>query len=107
VDAVVDGRSKGSPWLEVRREIRRALDRHANRAHLEGMPSKRFADALKLAVELPEQERAELVRELVRSLPEDFDEFDREIERRLDEVDGGTAELISWEQAREKILRDE
>jgi hypothetical protein len=32
-----------------------------------------------LVVELAEDERAELVRELVFSLPEDFDDFDSEI----------------------------
>jgi putative addiction module component (TIGR02574 family) len=71
------------------------------------MLSRRYADALKLAADLPKQERAELVRELVRSLPEDFDDFDREIERRLDEIDDGKARLTSWDQAREMILRDD
>jgi hypothetical protein len=71
------------------------------------MPSERFGEALKLAGELPDAERAELARELIRSLPESYDAFDSEIERRLDEVDNSTAKLISWEQARELILRDE
>ena len=67
------------------------------------MPSDRLAKVLALAAELPDAERIELTRELLRSLPDDFDE---EIERRLDEVDDGSAELISWEQARSAILRD-
>jgi hypothetical protein len=54
-----------------------------------------------------QEERAELVRELVRSLPEDFDDFDREIERRLDEADSGTAKLISGDEARGMIIRGE
>lgn len=71
------------------------------------MPSERFAQALKLAEELPAEERAELAHELIRSLPEDMDDFDREIERRLDAIDDGTAKTIPWEQAREMILRNE
>jgi Putative addiction module component len=71
------------------------------------MPSDRFGEALKLAAELPDEERAELARELIRSLPDSFDDFDSEIERRLDEVDNCSAKLIPWEQARELILRDE
>jgi putative addiction module component (TIGR02574 family) len=78
-----------------------------DREHDLAMPSRRYVEALKLAADLPEEERAELVRELVRSLPEDFDDFDHEIERRLDEIDDGTAKLISWDEARELILRNE
>ena len=37
------------------------------------MPSARFAEALKIAAELPEEERAELARELVRTLPENLE----------------------------------
>jgi putative addiction module component (TIGR02574 family) len=85
----------------------RSLDNQQARAHDVGMPSNRFGEALKLASDLPDEERAELARELIRSLPESFDAFDSEIERRLDEVDEGTAKLIPWEQAREMILRDE
>jgi hypothetical protein len=35
-----------------------------------------------LAIARPDEERAELARELVRSLPESFDDLDGEIERR-------------------------
>ncbi len=83
------------------------LDNLKARAHDVGVPSSRFGEALKLAVELSDEERAELARELIRSLPESFDDFDSEIERRLDEVDHNTAKVIPWEQAREMILRDE
>ncbi len=70
---------------------------------IRSMPSERLARVLALAAELPQEERVELARELVRSLP---DEFDVEIERRLDEIDDETAELISWKEARAAILRD-
>jgi hypothetical protein len=51
------------------------------------------------ALELPEEERAELARDLIRSLdaPADSDAaeaWDREIARRLSEIDSGAAELI-------------
>jgi len=38
------------------------------------MPSERLARVLALAAELPEEERVELARELLRSLPDDFDD---------------------------------
>ena len=46
----------------------RSLDNQQVRAHAVGMPSNRFGEALKLAAELPDEERAELARELIRSL---------------------------------------
>ena len=75
------------------------------------MPSARFAEALKLANELPEDERAELARELVRTLPEDLeledeedgfsDEWKQEIRRRLREEPRG--EALTLDQLRARV----
>jgi putative addiction module component (TIGR02574 family) len=76
------------------------------------MPSDRVAKVLKLAEELPEDERVELAREILRGLPEDVDELEDDVDRdelrrRIAAVKDGTATLIPWEQAREMIRRDE
>jgi putative addiction module component (TIGR02574 family) len=76
------------------------------------MPSDRLAKVLKLAEELPEGERMELAREILRTLPQEVDELDddldrEELRRRIAAVQGGTATLVPWEQAREMIRRDE
>ena len=75
------------------------------------MPSDRLAKVLKLAEDLPEDERVELARELLRGLPDDVDELDDdldrdELRRRIAAVQIGTATLIAWEEAREMIRRD-
>jgi putative addiction module component (TIGR02574 family) len=75
------------------------------------MPSDRLAKVLKLAEELPEDERVELARELLRGLPEDVDELDDDLDRdelrqRIAAVQNGTATLIPWEQALAR-LRDQ
>lgn len=75
------------------------------------MPSDRLARVLKLAEELPEDERVELARELLRGLPDDVDELDDdlhrdELRRRVAAVQDGTAMLIPWEEARELVRRD-
>jgi putative addiction module component (TIGR02574 family) len=76
------------------------------------MSSDRLAKVLKLAEELPEDERVELARELLRTLPDDVeeleDDLDRdELRRRIAAVQNGTAKLIPRDQAREMIRRDE
>jgi non-homologous end joining protein Ku len=65
------------------------------------MPSSRYTEALKIATELPEEERAELARVLVRTLADDFqpttdedgfsEEWKAEIKRRLKEEPRGEA----------------
>lgn len=60
------------------------------------------------ALSLPETERAELARDLVRSLdaPADSDvgdAWDREIIRRLSEIDAGTATLIDRDELRRRM----
>jgi putative addiction module component (TIGR02574 family) len=74
------------------------------------MPSDRLAKVLKLAEELPEEERVELAREILRGLPDDVDELeddlDRdELRRRIAAVQNGTATLIPWDKAREMVRR--
>lgn len=59
-------------------------------------------------LQLPELERAELARELVKSLdgPVDcdaVDAWDKEILRRLAEIDAGTAKLIDREELRRRM----
>ena len=87
------------------------LDKVTARAHDERMPSARFAEALKIAAELPEEERAELARELVRTLPEDLEleddesgfseQWQAEIRRRLRDEPRG--EPLTFEQLRERV----
>ena len=80
-------------------------------AHDLAMPSERLAKVLKLAEELPDDERVELARELLRTMPDDIDELeddlDRdELRRRIAAVRDGTATLIPLEEAREMVRRD-
>ena len=71
------------------------------------MASDRLAKVLELAVKLPEDERLELARELLRGLPGEVDELDRdELRRRIGAVQNGTATLIPWEEARVRARRD-
>jgi putative addiction module component (TIGR02574 family) len=60
------------------------------------------------ALRLPEDERAELAHSLVLSLDGPADEnaesaWDAEIERRLAEIDAGTAELVDREELRRRM----
>lgn len=60
------------------------------------------------ALMLPETERAELAHELVKSLdapadPDVADAWDKEILRRLAEIDAGTAKLIDREEFRRRM----
>lgn len=92
--------------------LARVLDTTPLRAHHQAMPSKRVAQVLRVAAELPDRERAELARALVRSLPEpdtfeldDDDGFSAdwtdEIKRRLRDEPPG--EALSFEELRERI----
>jgi len=60
------------------------------------MPSARFIEALKIASELPGEERAELARELVRTLPEDHE---------LEDGESGFSE--AWQVEIQRRLRNE
>ncbi len=67
------------------------------------MGSERFAKVLALASDLPADERAELARQLVRTLPastgdrSEFMDLGDEITRRLDAIEQGTAEWVATE----------
>ncbi len=59
-------------------------------------------------MQLPRGERAELARDLIASLDDPADEdvetaWLAEVEKRLREVDNGTAELEDWEAVRSRI----
>jgi hypothetical protein len=73
------------------------------------MPSERVRKLLAEAADLPTEERAELVDELARTLPESYeqDELDLdygELDKRMEAVRRGTAVLIPWDEARRQIL---
>ena len=75
------------------------------------MPSDRVRKLIAEAAELPTEERAELVDELARTLPESYpqDELDLdydELDKRMEAVRRGTAVLIPWDEARRQILAD-
>ena len=59
------------------------------------------------ALELPREERARVAREIIASLDDPADRdvdaaWLAEVERRLDEVDRGTAALVPWDTVRER-----
>ena len=60
------------------------------------------------ALSLPQEERAELARELMRSLDEPYDDdaadaWDHEILRRLASIDAGTAKMIDRDELRRRM----
>ncbi len=64
---------------------------------------------LEAALNLPLQDRAELVSILIESLdgPADPDaaaDWDKEIERRVRQVEAGTVALVDWPDARARIV---
>jgi putative addiction module component (TIGR02574 family) len=71
--------------------------------------TERVRKLLAQAAALPDEERAELVHELARTLPEAYDgneqdvDYD-ELDRRMQSVKDGTAELVPWEEARKELL---
>jgi putative addiction module component (TIGR02574 family) len=70
--------------------------------------STRADTILDTALALSPTERAWLASELIASLDEDKDPdveaaWASEIERRIDEVESGEAEITSWEEARTRI----
>jgi putative addiction module component (TIGR02574 family) len=72
------------------------------------MPNQSIATLRQQALELPEADRAELARDLVASLdgPADTDvadAWDKEILRRLAEIDAGTAELIDRDELTRRL----
>lgn len=68
-------------------------------------------ELIREASELPDDDRATLAGAMIESLdprptPAIAAAWDREIERRLREVDEGSVELIDWEDIRAELLAD-
>lgn len=68
-----------------------------------------FDSVLSAAQQLPDEDRLRLIDALWESVPPDrnapfSDEWAREIERRVAELDTGTARTIPWSEIRDKAL---
>jgi putative addiction module component (TIGR02574 family) len=71
--------------------------------------SREPADILKEALALPAETRAALADSLLESLdneiePSAYEEWEREIQRRIAEVEAGTAKTIPWSEARARLM---
>ena len=71
--------------------------------------TRKAKDLLSEALQLPGDERAELAAELFGSLEHNTDIVDeehwaKEIDRRMNEIEAGTAVLIPWSQVRQELL---
>lgn len=69
-------------------------------------------ELIREAAQLPESDRATLAGAMLESLepaptPEVKAAWSREIERRVREIDGGTVELIDWDDVRAELFADE
>jgi putative addiction module component (TIGR02574 family) len=65
---------------------------------------------LQVALQLKEKERAEIAAILMQSLDEDADpaaeeEWDAEIQKRLDEIDSGKVKMLSWREI-DEVLKE-
>ncbi|HMJ52967.1 MAG TPA: addiction module protein [Polyangiaceae bacterium] len=90
--------------------MRRSTD-EADESILWTMPSDRVRKLLAEAAELPNEERAELVDELAKTLPETYEQDDHDLDyddldRRMEAVRRGTAVVIPWDEARKQILSE-
>jgi putative addiction module component (TIGR02574 family) len=68
-----------------------------------------FSSILSAAQQLPEQDRLRLIDALWETVPPETEahfseEWAREIERRVAELDSGTAKTVPWAQIREEAL---
>lgn len=68
-----------------------------------------FSSVLSAAQQLPEADRLRLIDALWESVPPDSeapftDEWAREIERRVAELEAGTAKTVPWSQIRDEAL---
>ena len=68
-----------------------------------------FSSVLSAARQLPEPDRLRLIDALWESVPAEAeapfsDEWAREIERRVAELDAGTAQTVPWSQIRDEAL---
>lgn len=71
--------------------------------------SRTFTELWKEAADLTEEERASLAGLLIESLEGDPDPdveaaWAVEIEKRIAELDGGTAQTIPWEEVRQRLI---
>jgi putative addiction module component (TIGR02574 family) len=69
-------------------------------------------ELIREAAELPESDRATLAGAMLQSLepeptPEVAAAWDREIERRVREIDAGRVELVDWEVVRAELFGEE
>lgn len=69
-----------------------------------------YADLFAAALQLPTEQRLQLIGDLWDSVPEDEDvklspEWREEIERRSAEIDSGAAETVDWETVRADLFR--
>jgi hypothetical protein len=69
-------------------------------------------ELIREAVELPDTARATLAGVMLESLdprptPEVRSAWSREIERRVQEIDDGTVELLDWQDVRAELFADE
>lgn len=68
-------------------------------------------EILRDALALPQEARAALAAQLISSLDHEVDEdaeaaWDREILRRLRQIDAGALRLVPWSEARRRILSE-
>lgn len=68
------------------------------------------SQVLQVALNLKEKERAEIAAILMHSLDEDADqaaeeEWDTEIQKRLNEIDSGKVKMLSWQEI-EEVLKE-
>jgi len=72
------------------------------------MPSDRVRKLLAEAAELPTEERADLVNELARTLPDSYEVDDLdidydELDRRMEQISQGEAVLVPWDEVRKQL----
>ncbi len=63
------------------------------------------------ALKMPAKERAEIAQQLLESLDRQVDidvesAWQAEVERRISELDSGRVSCISWEEVRERLMRN-
>jgi putative addiction module component (TIGR02574 family) len=85
----------------------KAAHKLAPTAYNEGMPNDP-AEILKQALALTSKDRADLAASLLESLDPDVDEdaeeaWSAEIQKRIQEIDNGTVEMIPWEEAERRL----
>jgi putative addiction module component (TIGR02574 family) len=67
-------------------------------------------ELLKLALDLPEAERADMAARLIQSLDSEMDEdveaaWSEEIHRRIAAIDSGEERLLDWDEVRARLFK--